>query len=295
MNFVRAPFLLTATFPLAASVVVLAFADVGKSVWLMHLSLICGACLLAVAGQFLNHRNHRFTPANGIALLTLIGLAAPLFINSSGPHRWVRFGPLSLYMAPLLLPSFYAACSAFLQKRGKQEPIAFAALVGASLLLAMQPDASQVLALLAGSAVLLWRYCSDLFRPAVTLATIALVAAWTFTRPDLLEPVPHVEGVFALALGASLLAGLAVIGSAFIFVAGLYACSRRGAVWLAAAAAYYAVLFLCSVAGLTPAPLIGYGAGPLLGFGLLAAVSGWVDPEALPGSSVKPTLLRSAV
>ncbi len=294
MNLVRVPFLLIATFPLAASVVVLAFADAGKTVWLMHLSLIGGACLLAAAGQFLNHRTHRFTPANGIALLTLIGLAAPLFVNSSGPHRWVRLGPLSLYMAPLLLPSFYAACAAFLRQRGKLETIAFAALISASLLLAMQPDASQVLALLAGSVVLLWRYCSDLFRPAVTLAIIALAAAWAFTRPDPLEPVPHVEEVFALALGHSLLAGLAVIASAFIFVAGLYACSRRGFAWLAAVAAYYAVLFLCSVAGLTPAPLIGYGAGPLLGFGLLAAASGWIDPVALPGNSLKPTPIRSA-
>lgn len=287
MNFVRAPFLLVASFPLAASFVVLTFADVGKSVWLMHLSLICAAGLLAAAGQFLNHRTRSFTPAYGMALLTLFSIAAPLFIKSSGPHRWVRLGPLSLYVAPLLLPSFYAACSAFLRKRGKREPIAFAALIGASLLLALQPDASQVLALLAGSAILLLRYCSNLFRPAVTLAIIALAAAWAFTRPDPLEPVPHVEGVFALALTASLLAGLAVIASAFIFVAGLYVCSRRGSAWLAAVAAYYAVLFLCSVAGLTPAPLIGYGAGPLLGFGLLTAVSEWIDPEALPESSVK--------
>ncbi|MFL5555974.1 MAG: hypothetical protein ACJ78D_09285 [Gemmatimonadaceae bacterium] len=38
-------------------------------------------------------------------------------------------------------------------------------------------------------------------------------------------------------------------------------------------AVYYAVLYACSVAGLTPAPLIGYGAGPLLGFGLMVAAA----------------------
>ena len=294
MNFVRAPYLLMATFPLAASLVVLGFAEVGKRLWLMHLLLICAVCLLVAAGQFLDPRTRRFTPAYGMALLTLIGIAAPLFIKSSGPHRWVRLGSLSLYMAPLVLPSFYAACAAFLRKRGKREPIAFAALIGASILLAMHPDASQVLALFAGAVVLLWRYCSDLFRPAVTLTIIALAAAWAFSRPDPLEPVPHVEGVFALALGNSLLVGLAVIASAFIFVAGLYAYSRRGFAWLAAVAAYYAVLFLCSVAGMTPAPLIGYGSGPLLGFGLLTAVSGWIDPEALSGSSFEPPPLCGA-
>ena len=160
------------------------------------------------------------------------------------------------------------------------------ALVGASILLAIQPDASQVLALLAGSAVLFVRYRADSLRSAITLGAIALVTAGAFTRPDPLEPVPYVESVFALALGGSLVAGLAVIASAVIFVACLYAYSLRGAAWLASVAAYYAVLFFCSVAGLTPAPLIGYGAGPLLGFGLMAAVSWWVDPEARPNPSV---------
>lgn len=292
MNFVRAPFLLAA-FPLAASFLVLAFADVGKNTWRLHLLLICAACLLIAAGRFLAHRAHRITPAKGMVLLTLLGVAAPLFISSSGSHRWVQVGPLSLYMAPLLLPSFYAACSAMLRQRGKQEPIAFAALIGTSVLLALQPDASQVLALLAGSAVLLLRYAGALFRTAVTLATIALVAVWAFTRPDPLEPVPHVEGVFALALEHSLLAGLGVIASAFIFVAGLVACSRRGSTGLAAVAAYYAVLYVCSVAGLTPAPLIGYGAGPLLGFGLLAAVSEWIDSEAPRDSAGNQSALRT--
>lgn len=286
MNLSRAPFLLTAAFPIAASLVVLSFADVSRRIWLMHLLLICTTCLLIAAGQFLDRWSYGSTPAKIIVFLTLAGITAPLLNKSSRPDRWVLLGPLKLYMAPLLLPSFFAACSVFIRKRGSVEAISFTALVGASILLAIQPDASQVLALLAGSAVLFMRYRADLLRPAITLGAIALVTAGAFTRPDPLEPVPYVENVFALALGGSLLAGLAVIASAFIFIAYLYAYSLRGAAWLAAVAVYYAVLFFCSVAELTPAPLIGYGAGPLLGFGLMAAVSWWVDPEALPTSSI---------
>jgi len=286
MNLSRAPFLLTATFPIAASLVVLSFADVNQRIWLMHLLLICATCLLIVAGQFLDRWTHGSTPAKIIGLLTLVGIAAPLLKKSSGPDRWASLGPLKLYMAPLLLPSFFAACSVCIRKRGKMEAMSFKALVGASILLAIQPDASQALALLAGSAVLFMRYRADLLRPGISLGAIALVTAWAFTRPDPLEPVPYVESVFALALSGSLVAGLAVIACAFIFIACLYAYSFRGAAWLAAVAAYYAALFFCSVAGLTPAPLIGYGAGPLLGFGLMAAVSWWVDPEALPNPGV---------
>jgi hypothetical protein len=185
-------------------------------------------------------------------------------------------------MASLLLPSFLAACSVYARKRGNYDMIAFAAALGVSILLAAQPDASQVLALLVGSTVGFVRYRSDTFRSVITVAAIALVTAWTFSRPDALEPVPYVEGVFALALGHSLFAGLAVIASAITLVTGLYIYSLRGPSWLSAVAAYYAVLFACSVAGLTPAPLIGYGAGPLVGFGLMVAMSRWVEAEGLP-------------
>ena len=276
----RVPFLLAAAPPIAAGLVVLSFADVGKSIWLMQLLFICIIFLLVAAGHFLDRWIHGFTAANGIVLVALTGIAAPLLTYSSLPQRWVPLGALNLYIAPLLLPSFFAACSVYFRKRGKFETIAFTALIGASMLLAIQPDASQVLALLAGAATLFMRYRTDLFRSAFTLVIISLVTMWSFTRPDPLEPVPYVEGVFALAFGHSLFAGFAVIGSAFIFIACLYAYSRRSAAWLSAVAVYYAMLFGCSAAGLTPAPLIGYGAGPLLGFGFMAAISGWIEPEA---------------
>lgn len=276
----RGRILLGAALPLAAGLAVLSFADVGRSIWRMQLLLIGIALLLAVAGQCLDRRMHGFAPAHAMVFLTLTGIGAPLLIQSSVPHRWIPLGPLHLYIAPLLLPSFFAACSVYARKRGKNSAIAFMALVGVSVLLALHPDASQVLALLAAAAALFGRFRTDLFRSVITLIVIALVAGGAFTRPDPLAPVPYVEGVFALAFEHSLLAGCAVLASALSLIVCLYFHSRRGADWLIAVAAYYATLFAGSAAGLTPAPLIGYGAGPLLGYGFMAAVSLWFDPEA---------------
>lgn len=76
------------------------------------------------------------------------------------------------------------------------------------------------------------------------------------------------EGVFELTLGYSLLAGVAVIASAAALIVSLHLTSSDEGRGLSVVAAYYAVLYACSVSGLTPAPLIGYGAGPWLGFGL---------------------------
>jgi hypothetical protein len=173
-----------------------------------------------------------------------------------------------------------AACSLLIRQRGTHEIIVVAVIVGIAALLAAQPDASQALALSIAAIVLFLRYRLGAAALIVAALALSLVTAWAFSRPDPLEPVPHVEGVFALALARSLPLGIAVITSAVAMIAALIAGSLRGPAWLMAVAAYCATLFICSVAGLTPAPLIGFGAGPMLGFGLLAAVAAWFETRS---------------
>jgi len=267
---------------IAASFAILALGAVGKRVWLIQLLAAGLALLLGFVGNRL-FRGARAPIA--IIVLTLAGVAAPLLHHSPEPHRWASFGPLNLYMAPMLIPSFLVVCSVFARKLGRHLAIVIAATIGLSVLLAVQPDGPQALALLVGSAVCLAQSRAHLLKSAVTIAIVASATVWAFSQPDLLEPVPHVEGVFALAFGHSAFAGIAVLASAVALVAGLCVTASKGHSWLYAVAAYYAVLFTCSVKGLTPAPLIGYGAGPLLGFGLMVAVSRWAETEVLAHSS----------
>jgi hypothetical protein len=273
--------LLAAVPPVAASLVVLVIGGVGRGIWLSHLAAVVAACALTLAGAGLARVTRVPVPPPALILLTLAGVAVPLLRGADGPNRWAVVGPLNLYMAPVVLPSFFAACAVYARSRGGRDWTTMAAALGVSLLLAAQPDASQVLALLTASTVVFVRGGADRLRSTVTLGAMALVTLWAFSRPDPLLPVPHVEGVFVLALGHSWFAGSVVIVSAVALVALLYAGSRKGPSWLAAVATYYGVLFACSIAGLTPAPLVGFGAGPLLGFGLMAAVSPWLSAVRL--------------
>jgi hypothetical protein len=256
---------------------VLTFGAVGTSTWIIQVLAICLACALALVGAQLTRRTNARSLAGWIIVFTLLGIAVPLLGEAPGPERWASLGPINLYMAPLLLPSFLVACSVWIARGGRSQHFALAAIVGASVLLAAQPDASQALALLAASAVAAARSPSRSPVSIVALAFAALATAWAFSQPDPLQPVAHVEGVFALALGHSLFAGALVIASAVALVAGLHVNSSGGRTWLSVVAVYYAVLFACSIAGLTPAPLIGYGAGPLLGFGLMVAAASGLD------------------
>jgi cell division protein FtsW (lipid II flippase) len=247
---------------LAAGFAILEIAGLGTPIRSLHAASIALAAVIAVIGAVVGRFARGRRSAFAIVALALIGLAATLAEPASGPQRWVSFGFLGLYMAPLLLPALLVAIAA-LSRDGVGPPAAFAAIV-ASLLLALQPDASQLLALCAALAtlVILRRARGAWAWAAITVPALAMV--WAFLRPDPLEPVAHVEGVFALAFAHSLPAGLAVAAAALAFLAGLR--------WLLAVAVYYAALYACSLAGMTPAPLIGYGAGPVLGYGLLIAV-----------------------
>ncbi len=271
--------LLAAAPALAGSCAVLALAGVGKGLWVSHLSSIVLAGVL-VALSLLGRGSQRPTLASRFVLAaSLVVLALPLLVGDQDPKRWIAMGPWSLYVAPLVLPAFLLACSVRLREPGHTPALTIGAPLTATLLLAVQPDASQALALLAGSAVVfVAQRAMDWPRAAAFLA-MSLTTAWAFSRPDPLEPVPYVEEVFALALSSSLPVGLAVILSAVALVAGLGLCSLQGHPGLAAVAAYYAVLFGCSVAGWTPAPLLGFGSGPILGFGMMVMVWRCLEPR----------------
>lgn len=271
-----------------ASFAVLALSGVNGTAWVVQAVAVFAAGTIALAGKLLGKWYRAPLPAGLISGATLIGLAAPMVLDKSGPERWIPLGPLSLYVAPVLLPAFLVTCSTCVCRKEGLKRMALIAIVCASVLLALQPDGSQALALLMGAAVVIARARDRSPSAVVALILAALATVWAFTRPDPLEPVPYVEGVFELALGYSLTAGVAVIASAAALIASLHLSSSNEICGLSAVAAYYAVLYACSVSGLTPAPLIGYGAGPWLGFGLALGAASWSGPGRDADHAVKP-------
>ena len=269
----HARWLLLAVPPGAASMLVLAIGGVGYATWTVQLAAIALAGALALGLRTLARAWRGGVWANGLLIASVGALALPFLRAADGPTRWISLGGMLLYVAPAVLPSAIASFAVLLRDTPRNERVALVAIPVAAALLALQPDASQVVALLAACGVQLTQRRRWTPGRLLALGAVALLAAWSFTRPDPLQPVPHVEGVFALALGRSIVAGLAVILAAVAFVVGVARSAGRNESWHVAVATYYAALFACSVAGLTPAPLIGYGAGPWLGFGMLAGVA----------------------
>lgn len=274
--------LIVAVPPIIGSLLVLALAAVEWGVWITHCLAIALACCLAFAGRLASKWSAGTTTAVVVVVGTLICLAIPMLGGSYEPERWISIGPMRLYVAPFLFPSFIAAGAFLIHKEGSRRIMVLTAVVGAALLLALQPDASQSLGLLVAAIVIAMQCRRRLFQSGVVLLSLTLITVWAFVLPDPLAPIPYVEEVFALALSHSILAGAVIISSAVALVFGLWMQSTQGPSWLSAVAAYYVVLFACSTAGMTPAPLVGYGAGPILGFGLMAGLLGSFEHQDQP-------------
>ena len=260
--------LLTAAPAVVAGLLVLAICNVGRGVWLVQ-----GVAIVMMIGlAFGLARMPRALASSRFVIMAGLGLALcawPLVGVVDGPARWLRLGGLSLYVAPVVAPAMLAAAARAHRRGRRAETVAISMLAGLALVLAAQPDLAQVLAVAVPAAVIAGRARQGWLPRLFVFAALAAAAGLAAWRDVPLAPVDHVERVFRVAWAWRIPAGLGVAAAALLFTFGLAARLARIDRSLAVVASYYVALFVLSLADLTPAPLIGFGAGHLLGFGVL--------------------------
>lgn len=183
-----------------------------------------------------------------------------------GARRWLALGPVQLHTAFLVLPlAVWAVARGFEDRR--VAPLA----AGLSFALLYQHDAASSLAwaLAIGVATLIQRPRQLLPWAVVAVAAVFAYAAWT--EPDTLPAVPYVEGLISASFAASPVIGALTAILMFSLPAPflLVAASRpeRRAEALALAALWAGWIF-ANLFGNYPAPVLGYGAAPILAWGL---------------------------
>lgn len=155
-----------------------------------------------------------------------------------------------------------------------------------ALILALMPDAPQAIAWSLGVLALLvtqrstgrpQQVVSQRLGLPIALVASALCAGWASSQPDPLPPVDFVEGVFALGFAQSMLVGGAIVACAVGLVATLCGHALRTLPALWPVATYFAALYVqAAVFQSTPAPVLGFGASPILGLALAIAVADWL-------------------
>jgi cell division protein FtsW (lipid II flippase) len=187
-------------------------------------------------------------------------------VTLEGARRWLALGPVQLHTASVVLPF---AAWAFARGFEDRRVAPIAAVLSFALL--YQQDAASALAwaLAVGAATLIARPRQAVPWAVVAVAGVLAYAAWV--EPDTLPSVPYVEGLLPTAFAASpvlgALAGLLMFSLPVPFLLVAAGRPERRAEALALAA-LWAGWIASNLLGNYPAPVMGYGAAPILAWGL---------------------------
>jgi hypothetical protein len=219
-------------------------------------------------------RVRNLVPVSRVILaVAFVAVAATFFAPAqSGVHRWIDVGPLHINVAAFLLPAAivaFAFCGIW-----SRTGLAFVAAIVA--LLVLQPDASQTTSFLVAVIILFAGSTAPRARRIIAIVIAVLVAAFSWSRFDPLQPIPEVEGIFRLALSVSpVLALAAAIALAATSLAPLCLCNTVDASRHTAALAltgYFVSAAVCPAFGAFPVPLIGLGMSFPVGYWLAMAL-----------------------
>ncbi|WP_253816466.1 hypothetical protein [Myxococcus xanthus] len=238
-----------------------------------------GAGMAAMVGRLSSETLLRVSgPLSVIA--ALLTASTLLFPGLDEVHRWIELGPVRLHASAVAVPWVLLGVSHALHRRFFAASVLA---VGLSAVHAAQPDAGQGTAFaLAASTLLARAHSTPWLQRAFSCTVVLFIGFGAWLQPDPLLAVPHVERILQLA--ASLAPALGIVAVAALGLL-LLPAAPGSARWktsdgrgqpLATSLFVYIAATLCvPMLGDFPVPVMGAGAGPVLGWymatGILAA------------------------
>ena len=263
---------------LVIGVAVMRRSGVSSAIWGAQLAaglVLMSACMSAsLAARRIRKPGRSAVLIGGAALLLLAGTCAHAGVQ--GVHRWISAGPLELHAAFIALPVLLMVLCAIrrAESDGRERwAFPFGGVIAAGLLL-LQPDASQASAFAIATVLILLERGRANPTSWATGAVVVGAAALTWSRPDTLDAVPHVEGIIHLA--ANLGAGWAIASAVALALLPLSFLALAGGGQRPeglALAAYFGIACVMPLVGPYPVPILGFGLSPLLGYFLAL---GWI-------------------
>lgn len=255
------PALLALVLPVLAGAAWLAVAGAPQHYPLVNLAALALAAAWIVLGRGPQTARGRYLLAAGLLLVMLAPLAvgpAMLSVSGTAVVRWIPLGPVTLHTGMLALPALGVLAA---RDAKMAPPVLLAALLAALI----QPDAGSGFAI-TFAAVGLHHATKDW---KVGLAAIlAFFAALRMVVVGELPPQPFVEFVLAGALEPHWLWAIALaLALLLAFLALAFALPASRAERLTLGGMLFGLIVIAMMAPY-PTPLIGYGAAPILGFGL---------------------------
>jgi hypothetical protein len=200
------------------------------------------------------------------------------FLSSGflGVHRWVSLGGLQVNASAALAPLFLWGFAKTLSRA----PISALFLLLTSFIIhGLQPDAGQATAIGCAAILLLLtaKSIGTLTRfTGVFMSVTGIVVAWK--QPDPLPAVEHVEHAFKLVVNLVPMGTLLLVLSLALLTIPLLVpllqkkTPKIAKTFAGAIAAYWIATLVVTEFGNFPAPILGAGASPIIGWYLLVAI-----------------------
>lgn len=257
------PFLFLAILPaLLLGNYTMAFSEVPKSLWMIHL----GLGLIGIGLQWVFFRFRPvFKKVNPYPIILILILSLLLTFWDDGykdVHRWVSIGNFKLNIGLIVSP-------VILIQIHKMENQIMALLVSllTVLIFLFQPDASLVTAFSAAAVMLLIRKNSSNFtKGLIFFAAIgASVMAWY--RLDSLPAVSYVEDILSLAWEISRVFGICSVLFLVLLPLPLFVlASKENRTMAYSLGLYFSLILLATLFGNFPVMVMGYGISPIIGY-----------------------------
>lgn len=200
-----------------------------------------------------------------IPLAILLLLLTFLDLGLKGIHRWVSIGPLRFYVASIVLPLLIIGLWKISKKSNWRTPTIIT--VGVSLLLALQPDASQTTAFIISMAIILFNKTSNsIYRLIVSgVFSIIIILSWLYL--DNLPPVPYVEGIVNMVANMGVVWLILGITSLAILPLPFFLFPPQNTKLPSnCLGVYFIIILISTLFGNFPVPIMGYGISPIIGY-----------------------------
>lgn len=224
---------------------------------------------------------HKTNKRNSLIAMMFISLVIYIltYIDGGigGIHRWISIGPIRLYVSSILLPIFIVQLWTLFSV--KSELLAIVITIIVSIMLFLQPDASQLTAFVVPMIIIIISKVNrSVLRHIITMLLATLVIlSWIFL--DSLPAVPYVEEIVKMVFNMGILwfilgiASLALLPLPFILLA-----PKSFKLLSRCVGLYFIIVIISTWFGNFPVPLMGYGVSPIIGY--LAAITWLIKHKA---------------
>ncbi|RLL40599.1 hypothetical protein D8M04_18810 [Oceanobacillus piezotolerans] len=236
---------------------------VSPAIWVQNILIwIIGTVVGSIYLKRKKENVDRGNLALSIVLIALLVLPFG-FAGIDGVHRWVTLGPISIYIASIILPFILIQYWTLVLNNRKQYAIGLTFLI--LIILLLQPDAGQLTAFACAAFIMMWKTIRHWTMKALSFIfmTALVIVSWVFL--DDLAPVPYVEEIIFLVADLGNVWLLLGILSLVLLIIPFFSYGKMNPISLSLGV-YFLLTMVVTFLGDFPMPIMGYGISPIIGY-----------------------------